>query len=444
MNSWLIVGSMFPVLFLFIFMGFPVAFCLIALAFFYGMNVFGTAIAHQILGTVYTVSTSYEYAAVPLFVFMGTILQHSGLASKLFRAINLWTGRIPGGLGVGTIIMATIFAAASGIIGAVEVIVGLFAIPIMMKHKYDKGLIAGTICAGGALGTIIPPSIIAVIYAPMANISIGALLMGIVFPGLLLSASYITYILVRCLIRPQDGPKMSREEMAEHGFAEKIAITFKSLVPPMILIFAVMGSIILGFAAPTEAAALGAAGSVVLCVGYGQFTFELLKDTVIDVAKVTAMIMFIIVGGNAFAGVFMANGGGSLVETLIHAANLQPFAMMCLFLFIAFLAGFVLDCYSIMLVFVPIFAPLVAKAGIEPLWFAVLFMLIIQTSYITPPMAPSIFYLKGIAPKEITVRHMFTGIMPFVICQWCVIGLVLLFPQMGTWLPSVALTFGSG
>jgi tripartite ATP-independent transporter DctM subunit len=444
MSSWLIVGSMFPVLFLCIFMGFPVAFCLIAMAFLYGIGIFGTAIAQQILGTVYTVCTSYEYAAVPLFVFMGTILEHSGLAGKLFGAINLWTGRIPGGLAVGTIVMATIFAAASGIIGAVEVIVGLFAIPIMMKHKYDKGLIAGTICAGGALGTIIPPSIIAVIYAPMANISIGALLMGIVFPGLLLSASYIIYIFGRCLIRPQDGPKLSKEEMAEHGFVEKLAITLKSLVPPMILIFAVMGSLILGFAAPTEAAALGAAGSVLLCVGYGQFTFKLLKDTVIDVSKVTAMIMFIIVGGNAFAGVFMANGGGSLVENLIRAANLEPFGMMLLFLFIGFLAGFVLDCYSIMLVFVPIFAPLVAKSGIDPLWFAVLFMLIIQTSYITPPMAPSIFYLKGIAPKEITVRHMFTGIIPFVICQWCVIGLVLSFPKLGTWLPSVALTFGRG
>ena len=219
MISWLIVGSMFPMLFLFIFMGFPVAFSLMALAFFYGIGIIrNVAIAHQILGTVYTVCTSYEYAAIPLFVFMGTILEHSGLAGKLFEAINLWTGRIPGGLGVGTILMATIFAAASGIIGAVEVIVGLFAIPIMMKYKYDKGLIAGTICAGGALGTIIPPSIIAVIYAPMANISIGALLMGIVFPGLLLSASYITYIFGRCLIRPQDGPKISKEEMAKIQF----------------------------------------------------------------------------------------------------------------------------------------------------------------------------------------------------------------------------------
>lgn len=441
MNSWLIVGSMFPMLFLFIFMGFPVAFTLMALAFFYGLGIFDVAIAHQILGTVYTVCTSYEYAAIPLFVFMGTILENSGLAGKLFEAINLWTGRIPGGLGVGTIIMATIFAAASGIIGAVEVIVGLFAIPIMMKYNYNKGLIAGTICAGGALGTIIPPSIIAVIYAPMANISIGALLMGIVFPGLLLSFCYITYIFVRCLIRPQDGPKVSKEEMARYTFSEKIIITLKSLIPPMVLIFAVMGSIILGYAAPTEAAALGALGSVLLCMGYGKFSFKLLKNTVIDMGKVTAMIMFIIVGGNSFAGIFMANGGGSLVENFVHVLNLSPFAMMFLFLFICFLAGFVLDCYSIMLVFVPIFAPLVAKAGIDPLWFAVLFMLIIQTSYITPPMAPSIFYLKGIAPKEITVRHMFTGIIPFVLCQWVAIFMVLLFPKLATWLPSISLSF---
>jgi tripartite ATP-independent transporter DctM subunit len=432
---------MFPALFACIFLGFPVAFSLLALSFLYGLGIFGPAIAHQILGTVFTVCTSYEYAAIPLFVFMGTILEHSGLAGKLFGAINLWTGRIPGGIAVGTIVMATIFAAASGIIGAVEVIVGLFAIPIMLKHNYNKGLIAGTICAGGALGTIIPPSIIAVIYAPMANISIGGLLMGIVFPGLLLSTSYIAYIFGRCVVRPQDGPRLSSEEMARHSLPAKVAITLRSLIPPMVLIFAVMGSIILGLAAPTEAAALGALGSVALCMMYKHFTLKLLKDAVVDVAKVTAMIMFIIVGGNAFAGIFMANGGGSLIDALIQALSLSPIQTVLLFLFIGFIAGFVLDCYSIMLVFVPIFAPVVAKSGVDPMWFAVLFMLIIQTSYITPPMAPSIFYLKGIAPKEITVRHMFSGIIPFVICQLVVLLLVFSFPGLATWLPTRALSF---
>ncbi|MBM3708608.1 MAG: TRAP transporter large permease subunit [Actinobacteria bacterium] len=432
---------MFPILFFCIFMGFPVAFCLMALAFFYGLNTFGWAIGHQILGTVFTVATSYEYAAIPLFVFMGVLLENSGLAGKLFEAINIWTGRIPGGLAIGSIIMCTIFAAASGIIGAVEVVVGIFAIPAMMKHHYNKGLIAGSICAGGALGTIIPPSIVAVIYAPMANISIGGLLIGIVIPGLLLAFSYIMYMLVRCIIRPHDGPRLSREEMARYSIREKMRITLDSLIPPMILIFAVMGSIVFGVAAPTEAAALGALGAVLLCVYNKKFDFKLLIKSTANTATVTTMIMFIIVGGNTFAGIFMAKGGGTLIETFIKTLDLSPMSMALIFLFIAFLAGFVLDCYSIMLVFVPIFAPLVAKAGIDPLWFAVLFMLIIQTSYITPPMAPSIFYLRGIAPPEITMTDMFKGIIPHVLCQWLVIGLVLLYPKLATWLPSIGLGF---
>lgn len=441
MERGLVVASMFPILFICIFMGFPVAFCLLAIAFFYGLGIFGYATGYQILGGIYSVAVSYEYAAIPLFVFMGVVLQNSGIAIGVFESINLWTGRIPGGLAIGAIAMATIFAAASGIIGAVEVIVGFFAIPAMIKHHYNRGLIAGAICSGGALGTIIPPSIIAVVYGPMARVSIGALFMGIVFPGLLLAGSYMLYILMRCIIRSTDGPRVSKEEMAKYSIREKIGISLRSLVPPVVLIIAVLGSIVFGLAAPTEAAALGALGAIFLCVTYKKFNLDLLKKSTFEMAKVTAMIMFIIVGGNAFAGVFMARGGGTLVESFINALNLSPIAMMLVFLFICFLAGFVLDCYSVMLVFVPIFAPLIEKAGLDPLWFAVLFMLIIQTSYITPPMAPSIFYLRGIAPKEITINDMFKGIVPHVVCQWVVIGLVFLNPALATWLPSMTLGF---
>ena len=440
MDSWISIASMFPLLFIGISMGVPVAFCLLGIAFYYGIEIFGPAVGYQILGVAYTVSTSYEYAAIPLFVFMGLLLQNSGIALGLFEAINLWTGRIPGGLAIGAIVMATIFAAASGIIGAVEVVVGFFAIPAMMKYKYNNGVIAGAICSGGALGTIIPPSIIAVVYGPMARVSIGGLFMAIIVPGFMLSLSYIVYILVRSIVRPQDGPRISKDEFSRYTFREKIQITLKSLIPPVVLIAAVLGSIVFGVAAPTEAASLGALGAVALCLLYKKFSLEILKKTTFEMVKVTAMIMFIIVAGNSFAGVFMAKGGGELIVTLTKNLNFSPFGMMVMFLLICFLAGFVLDCYSVMLVFVPIFAPLVAKAGIDPLWFAVLFLLIIQTSYITPPMAPSIFYLKGIAPPEITINDMFKGIIPHVLCQWLVIGLVLYYPQLATWLPKVLLS----
>lgn len=439
MDNWLILASMFPVLFGCMFAGFPVAFTLLALAFAYGVGLFGTAMGHQLLGTMYTVSTSYEYAAIALFVFMGGILEYSGIGAGLFEAINIWTGRVPGGIAISAIVMATIFAATSGIIGAVEVIVGFFAIPAMMKYNYNKGLIAGSICAGGALGTIIPPSIIAVVYAPMANISIGSLLMGMFIPGFILSFSYILYIFLRCLIRPKDGPRLSKEELGRYTLREKLAITVKSFVPPVVLIMLVLGSLLFGFAAPTEAAAIGGAGAVMLTLLYNKLTFEVLTKAVKETAKVTAMIMFIILGGNSFAGVFMARGGGGVVEGIVNTLHLSPMGLVLIFLFIIFLAGFLLDCYSIMLVFVPIMAPLVAKAGIDQIWFGVLFMLLIQTSYITPPMAPSIFYLKGIAPPEITVRDMFKGIVPHVVCQWLVIATVLLLPKLATWLPTIAL-----
>jgi len=439
MDQWVSIASMFPLLFLGVFLGVPVAFCLLGIAFFYGLEVFGSAIGYQLIGTVYTVATSYEYAAIPLFVFMGVLLENSGIALKLFEAINLWTGRIPGGLAIGAILMATLFAAASGIIGAVEVIVGYFAIPAMMKYRYNRGIIAGSICSGGALGTIIPPSIIAVVYGPMARVSIGGLFMGIVIPGLILSFSYIIYIFLRSIIRPQDAPKVSQEEFSRFSFQQKIRITLRSLVPPFFLITAVLGSIVLGIAAPTEAAAIGALGATFLCVLNRKLTPPIIRKSVVETVKVTAMIMFIIVGGNSFAGVFMAKGGGGLIEQFVQGLHLTPMGMMMLFLFICFLAGFVLDCYSVILIFVPIFAPLVERAGIDPIWFAVLFLMIIQTSYLTPPMAPSIFYLRGIAPPEITIVDMFKGIIPHVICQWVVIGLILLFPSIATWLPKITL-----
>jgi len=441
MDNLVVVASMFPILFFLIFMGFPVSFCFIGLSLFYSLGFFGAATGMQLVGRVYDVATNYSYAAIPLFIFMGTLLEHSGIAERLFEAINLWTGRIPGGLAVSTIIMSAIIAAASGVIGAVEVLVGLLAIPIMLKYSYDKGLIAGTICSGGALGTIIPPSIVAVVYAPIANVPMGALLIGIIGPGLLLAFLYIIYILIRCTLRPTDGPRMSKEEMLKYSFKEKMRITLKSLIPPFILIFAVMGSIIMGLAPPTEAASLGAFGALVLCICYGKFNLALLIKSVIYTMKLTSMIMFIIVGGLMFSGVFLVNGGQTLIENLISSLKISPHLMIMIFIALAFLSGFILDCYSMILVLVPIFSPLVAKAGFDTLWFAVLFMIVIQTSYLTPPMAPSIFYLKGIAPASITTRHMFRGIVPYIILQCVIIAVVWIFPSIATWLPAQMLRF---
>jgi tripartite ATP-independent transporter DctM subunit len=263
---------MFPVLMVMIFMGFPVAFSLMGVAVAFGYYRFGDALVYQLVAKVDDVASYYVLAAVPLFVFMGVMLERSGIAERLFEAIHLWTRRLPGGLAVGTVLLCVVFAAASGVVGATESVVGLLAIPIMLRYAYDKGLISGTICAGGSLGTIIPPSVVVVILGPVADVSVGDLFAGMLFPGLMLAGLYVLYILVRCAIRPQDGPSLPPDEN-DPPLARRIAITATAMMPPLALIFAVLGSIMLGWATPTEAAAMGAIGTVILTLIYGRFSF---------------------------------------------------------------------------------------------------------------------------------------------------------------------------
>ena len=431
---------MFPGVLLSIFLGFPVAFSLMGMALIFGYFGFDGAIGSMLIRRVWDVANNYVLAAVPLFVFMGSMLEASGIASKLFEAMIQWTGRLRGGMAIGTVIMCTIFAAATGIIGASEVVIGLLAIPPMLSRHYNKGLICGTICAGGSLGTIIPPSVVIVVYGPAAGLSVGRLLMAAVFPGLLLSGLYITYIILRCLIRPHDGPGLPREEFGM-PLKEKLKLTVTSLLPPLVLIFAVMGTILLGWAAPTEAAALGAFGAVLLTIIYGKMSWFTFKDACIKTLRISAMIMLVLTGGTMYTGVFLGMGGGDVTEQLLRAMNLTPWAMLGLFLVVAFIAGFLLDWISVLLIFVPIFVPLVIKMGFDPIWFSILFLIVIQTSYLTPPMAPAIFYLKGIVPPEIKVTDMFSGVVPYIIVQLIGISIIILFPQIALWLPEVMIGF---
>jgi tripartite ATP-independent transporter DctM subunit len=328
----------------------------------------------------------------------------------------------------------------TGIIGASEVVIGLLAIPPMLARKYNKGLICGTICAGGSLGTIIPPSVVIVVYGPAAGLSVGRLLMAAVFPGLILSALYISYILIRCTIRPKDGPGLPADEMGM-PLKAKLKLTVTSLLPPLFLIFAVMGTILLGWAAPTEAAALGAFGAVILTTIYGRMSMQTFKSACINTLRISAMIMLVLTGGTMYTGVFLGMGGGVVTENLLMALNLSPWAMIFLFLSVAFIAGFLLDWISVLLIFVPIFVPIVIKLGFDPIWFSILFLVVIQTSYLTPPMAPAIFYLKGIVPPEIKVSDMFAGVVPYIILQLIGITVLMLFPQIVLWLPEVMIGF---
>ncbi len=427
---------MFPVLMVAIFMGFPVAFSLIGVAVIFGYLRFGDALVHQLVAKVDDVTSYYVLAAVPLFIFMGSMLERSGIAERLFEAIHLWTRRLPGGLAVGTVLLCVVFAAASGVVGATESVVGLLAIPVMLKYAYDKGLISGTICAGGSLGTIIPPSVVVIILAPVADVSVGDLFVGMLFPGLLLAGLFIVYILIRCIIRPQDGPRIPREDN-EPPLGRKLWLTATALVPPMILIFAVLGTIMLGWATPTEAAAVGAFGTVLMTMSYGRFSIRVLQEAMVKTLQVTAMILFILLGGTMFSGTFVALGGISAVQDLLGGTDLSPWTIMACMLALAFVAGFVLDLISIVLIIVPIAVELLRPMGIDVVWFCIMFLIVIQTSYLTPPMAPAIFYLRGISPPELRLGHMYKGVVPFIALEIVVLALVAIFPGLALWLPEV-------
>ena len=392
---------MFPALMVCIFLGFPVAFSLMGVALFFGYWRFGNALVHQLVAKVDDVASYYVLAAVPLFVFMGSMLERAGIANTLFEAIHLWTRRLPGGLAVGTVLLCIVFAAASGVVGATESVVGLLAIPVMLKYAYDKGLISGTICAGGSLGTIIPPSVVVVILGPVADVSVGDLFVGMLFPGLILAGVFVLYILIRCSLRPEDGPRMPREEEGP-TLLERLRITAIALVPPLLLIFAVLGSIMLGWATPTEAAAMGAAGTILMTMFYGNFGLSMMSDAFKQTLRITAMILTILLGGTMFAGVFVALGGISAVSSLLAAWQLGPNSTMAILFLIAFVAGFVLDL----------------------------------------PMAPAIFYLRGISPPEIKLGDMYRGVIPFILLEILVLALVWYFPGIALWLPEQVFSAG--
>src|SRR5690606_15373077 len=313
--SAFVAAMMFPALFVLIFLCLPISFSLIIPAVVAGIYAFGPHVFEQLYGGLYTAATNYILSAIPMFVLMGAILERSGIAARLFRTMQLWLGRLPGGLAVATIAMGATFAAAAGVVGAVEVMVGLMAIPAMQRFRYNNSLIAGTICAGGSLGTMIPPSVVAVVYASLAQISVGELFAALLFPGLIMVALFIVYIIGICILRPDYGPPADDEDMHQ-PIGQKLKITARGLVPTMLLIVAVLGSLMAGIASPTEAAAVGAAGALILCICYGQFSIPMLRESLAVTVRISAMILLIVAGGIMFTGSFAANGGSALIQAM--------------------------------------------------------------------------------------------------------------------------------
>jgi tripartite ATP-independent transporter DctM subunit len=418
------------------FLGYPVGFVLGGVALITGLIFFGDMTPAMLVRRIYGLQMSWELIAVPLFIIMGCILERSGAADKLYEAFYVILASLRGGLAVATVFVCTIFAATTGVMGASVTMMGLLAFPEMLKRKYDQKLAAGTVMAAGCLGIIIPPSIMLVIYGAWAGLSVGALFMACIIPGLILSALYIAYILIRTGLRPELGPPIP-EKGRDVSLRQKGVLLLTGIVPTMFVILAVLGTILLGIATPTEAASLGIAGSLIVAALNRRLKWSVLKESVYRTGTILGMIALIAIGAGCFIGVFMALGGGRVVEDLMMGLGFGPLGMLVVMMIIVFLLGMVIDWLAILMIAVPLFSPIVADLGFNPIWFATLIVVNLQASLLTPPFAIAIFYMKGVAPPEVTMANLIRSVVPFV--GLIMIGLVLVaaFPQLALWLPAV-------
>lgn len=428
--------SMFASVLVGIFTGFPIAFILAGVGLLFGFLAWGSPVLDQMISRTFWVMSNDTFPAIPLFVFMGCVLERSGIIDKLFDNLRLALAPLRGSLALATMLVCTIFAAATGIVGASVTVMGLIALPAMLRHSYDKELATGTILAGGTLGILIPPSIMLIIYGPMAQLSIAKMFAGAIIPGLVLSVLFSAYIGLRCLIQPRMGPALPKEERIISPF-RLLGKLSASLLPTALLVLAVLGSILFGLAAPTEAAAVGAAGALLIGLAYRALNWQNFKDSVFSTLRVSSMILIIAVGASIFTGVFLRLGGGKAFEQLVVGLPVGPIVIMVVVLFFIFIMGMFLDWVGILLIFVPIIHPILPSLGLEPLWFALVVCVTLQTSFLSPPYAVSIFYLKGVAPPEVKITDIYKGVIPFLTLQVIGVALCIVFPQIVLWLPGI-------
>jgi tripartite ATP-independent transporter DctM subunit len=420
--------------------GFPVAFMLAGLGVIFGTIAFGGAIAsYQAALNTFGVMSGWSLLAIPLFVYMGVVLEKAGIAEKLYLGLRLMLGPIRGGLAVATMGIATLFAACTGIAGASVIAIGLIAMPSMLKYGYDKKLASGAICAGGGLGVIIPPSIMLILYGPVAGVSISLLFMAAILPGVVMSVLYMLYMLITCQAKPQLGPPITKEEAALYTFKDTAKILLVSGVPPAALVLLVLGSIFFGLAAPTEAAALGGLGALLVTASYGKLNFQMLKETGYSALKISTFIMWLVLGAKYFMTTFNKLGGGDLIGSSLLGLELGPTSLLIIMLLIILVLGMFMDWIGILLVIIPIYGPIIKSMGWDPIWFAMMFCITLQISYITPPFAYSIFYLKGIAPAEVSLTDIYKGCVPFILLQFIALVILYFWPALALYLPGVML-----
>ncbi|MGB7918715.1 MAG: TRAP transporter large permease subunit, partial [Desulfobacterales bacterium] len=435
--------AMFVTLILAITLGHELAFTLAAVATLFGLIDNGFNVPSLFLmfaNNAWGLFNNYTLVAVPLFILMAQLLDQSKVAEALFEALYIVLGSVRGGLGLAVVVVCTVFAATTGIIGASVVAMGLLATPALVGKGYQKEMTSGIICASGTLGILIPPSIMMVVYGGLTGLketSVGNLFAGAILPGLILAGLYFSYISIRCLINPKLGPPISKEEASKWSARQKWLMTLKSLVPPLGLILMVMGTILAGIATPTEAAGLGALGAFILALFNRAVSWKMIVKASRATMKTTAMVMTLFIGGMFFSTVFLSMGGGDVVADLFIGSGLNRWLSLVIMMGIVFLMGMFIDWAAILLVTVPIFMPIAMELGFDPLWFAILMCVNLQTSFLTPPFGYALFYFAGVAPPGYTMMHIYRGIIPFVILQ--LIGLIVIgvFPQLTTYLPDL-------
>ena len=420
--------------------GFPVAFLMAGLGLFFGALAYGIDIAaYQATLNTFGVMSGWSLLAIPLFVYMGVVLEKAQVADKLYLGLYLLLGPVRGGLAIATMAIATMFAACTGIAGASVIAIGLIALPSMINYGYDKSLGSGVICAGGGLGVIIPPSIMLILYGPVAGVSISMLFIAAIVPGVIMAVLYILYIAGRCYLNPELGPAITPEESAQYSRKDVIRILLVSGVPPIGLVIFVLGSIFFGLAAPTEAAALGGLGALVIAAIYKKLTIKMFLESCYSALKISTFIMWLVLGAKFFMTTFNKLGGGTLIYDFLMNLDTGPTALLLIMLGIIFILGMFMDWIGILLVVIPIFVPIVTAMGWEPIWFAIMFCITLQISYITPPFAYSIFYLKGIAPPEVSLMDIYRGCVPFIFIQFLMLLLLFFWPDLALYLPEASM-----
>jgi tripartite ATP-independent transporter DctM subunit len=442
--EWLSV-LMFGGLGVLLLLGLPMAFCTGSLAIMF-LYLFGESqMLNMLPARVFPFMTDYQLSAVPLFIFMAAILEKAGIIEELFDVVYKWLGGVKGGLASATVISCTLLAAMVGVVGATEVTMGMIALPAMLKRNYDAKLACGALLAGGTLGILIPPSVMAIVYAVVAQQSLGELLVGAVFPGFLLSGLYIAYVTARCYINPKLGPALPLEERV--GLREKIRL-LRGTVMPVLLILLVLGVIFVGIATPVEAAGIGTFGAFVVCAVHRRLTWDTIRDAGIATLKATAMVMWIFFGATMFVGFFVLKGGQTFVAESILGTGLASYGVLALMMVILFVLGMFLDWVGILLLTVPIFLPILKSLNFDgvfglqglastdvPLWYGVIFMVNMQMAFLSPPFGYSLFYLKSVAPPQISMAMIFRSAVPFLCLQGIGVTLCIVFPQLVLWLP---------